>query len=59
MSLTDLKPKESMGVVATKSGDFSAWYSQVLLKSEMMDYYDVSGCYIIRPWAYNIWKEIQ
>ncbi|KAJ3074253.1 ribose-phosphate pyrophosphokinase 1, partial [Quaeritorhiza haematococci] len=25
----------------------------------MLDYYDVSGCYIIRPWAYKIWKEIQ
>ena len=25
----------------------------------MLDYYDVSGCYIIRPSAYSIWKKIQ
>lgn len=25
----------------------------------MLEYYDVSGCYILRPWAYKIWQEIQ
>ena len=25
----------------------------------MMDYYDVSGCYIIRPYAFAVWKKIQ
>ncbi len=24
----------------------------------MLDYYDVSGCYIIRPWGYAIWELI-
>lgn len=24
----------------------------------MLDYYDISGCYILRPWAYNIWENI-
>lgn len=47
------------GVVATKEGDFPTWYQQVLTRSEMLDYYDVSGCYILRPWSYNIWKNIQ
>lgn len=47
-----------IGVEAKKSGDFSKWYQQVLTRSEMLDYYDVSGCYIIRPLAYNIWREI-
>lgn len=27
--------------------------------SEMIDYYDISGCYILRPWAYSIWEAIQ
>lgn len=45
-----------MRKVAENLGD---WYSQVLVKSEMMEYSDVSGCYIIRPWAYKIWKLIQ
>lgn len=25
----------------------------------MIDYYDVSGCYILRPWAFKIWEGIQ
>ncbi|KAI8926136.1 hypothetical protein BC831DRAFT_400366 [Entophlyctis helioformis] len=48
-----------IGLTVKKDEDFPTWYSQVLLRTEMMDYYDISGCYIIRPWAYNIWKEIQ
>ncbi|KAI7866547.1 hypothetical protein BDF14DRAFT_1812647 [Spinellus fusiger] len=47
-----------MGIEAKKDVDFPKWYQQVLTKSEMLDYYDVSGCYILRPLAYNVWKEI-
>lgn len=25
----------------------------------MLDYYSVSGCYILKPWSYSIWEEIQ
>ncbi|KAL4209915.1 prolyl-tRNA synthetase [Rhizopus microsporus] len=48
----------AMGIGCKKDEDFSKWYQQVLTKSEMLEYYDVSGCYILRPLAYNIWKEI-
>ncbi|KAH6569915.1 hypothetical protein BASA50_005223 [Batrachochytrium salamandrivorans] len=48
-----------IGLTYKKEEDFSNWYSQVLLRTEMMEYYDISGCYIIRPWAYTIWKHIQ
>ncbi|CAO3617536.1 unnamed protein product [Cunninghamella echinulata] len=47
-----------MGIEFKKDVDFPRWYQQVLTKSEMLDYYDVSGCYILRPLAYNVWKEI-
>jgi prolyl-tRNA synthetase len=53
-------PKESgPGIDHKKEDDFSGWYTSVLKKSEMLEYYDVSGCYIIRPWAFKIWKSIQ
>ncbi|KIJ14584.1 hypothetical protein PAXINDRAFT_169733 [Paxillus involutus ATCC 200175] len=42
-----------------KEVDFSAWYQSVLLKADMLEYYSVSGCYILRPWSYGIWEEIQ
>ncbi|KAH9926737.1 prolyl-tRNA synthetase [Fomitopsis serialis] len=42
-----------------KEVDFAAWYTNVLIKADMMDYYNVSGCYILRPWSYSIWEVIQ
>ncbi|OLY82878.1 putative proline-tRNA ligase [Smittium mucronatum] len=48
-----------LGLDVKKDDDFSRWYQQVLTRSEMLDYYDISGCYIIRPWAYHVWQTIQ
>ena len=42
-----------------KEVDFAEWYTNVLLKSNMLEYYSVSGCYILRPWSFSIWEEIQ
>ncbi len=42
-----------------KEDNLSEWYSQVITKAEMVEYYDVSGCYILRPWAFSIWEKIQ
>jgi prolyl-tRNA synthetase len=25
----------------------------------MLDYYSVSGCYILKPWSFSIWEVIQ
>ena len=48
-----------LGITARKDDDFSSWYTQVITKSEMIEYYDVSGCYILRPWSFAIWEKIQ
>eukprot|EP00088_Acartia_fossae_P042021 TRINITY_DN439_c0_g1_i7.p1 TRINITY_DN439_c0_g1~~TRINITY_DN439_c0_g1_i7.p1 ORF type:complete len:599 (-),score=215.29 TRINITY_DN439_c0_g1_i7:123-1919(-) len=63
------KPKEKpsapaagvtrLGLEAKKEENLPEWYAQVLTKSEMLDYYDVSGCYILRPWSYAIWDFIK
>lgn len=53
------KKETRLGLEVSKSANFSDWYSQVLTKGEMIEYYDVSGCYILRPWAYAIWEEMQ
>ncbi|KAF8651589.1 hypothetical protein AX16_004705 [Volvariella volvacea WC 439] len=42
-----------------KEVDFANWYTNVLLKGDMLDYYSVSGCYILKPWSFSIWEEIQ
>uniref|UniRef100_H2Z6K1 Uncharacterized protein n=1 Tax=Ciona savignyi TaxID=51511 RepID=H2Z6K1_CIOSA len=48
-----------LGLEASKLGDLPNWYSQVITKSEMVEYYDISGCYILRPWSYGIWERIK
>ncbi|CCW64939.1 unnamed protein product [Phytomonas sp. EM1] len=48
-----------LGISAVREENFSAWYTEVISKGEMIEYYDVSGCYIMRPWSYFIWKSIQ
>lgn len=32
---------------------------QIITKAELIEYYDVSGCYILRPWSYAIWESIK
>ncbi|KAJ7446869.1 hypothetical protein B0H11DRAFT_2336168 [Mycena galericulata] len=44
--------------ISVKEVDFPAWYTNVLLKADMLDYYSVSGCYILKPWSYSIWEEM-
>jgi prolyl-tRNA synthetase len=48
-----------LSVQYKKFENFSDWYSDVIIKSEMIEYYDISGCYILRPWSYQIWEMIQ
>merc|ERR1712141_537225 len=48
-----------LGMEAKKADNLADWYSQIIVKAELLEYYDVSGCYILRPWAYSIWELIQ
>lgn len=48
-----------LGMEARKATNLPEWYSQVLTKGELIEYYDVSGCYILRPWSFSIWEEIK
>ncbi|MFC1648378.1 proline--tRNA ligase [Nanoarchaeota archaeon] len=49
--------KEStLGISVKKQDDFGEWYSQVIQKSELIDYSLVSGCMVLRPYSYRIWE---
>ena len=58
-------PKEKIagaaliGIDVSKEVDFPSWYQQVLTKGNMLDYYNISGCYIIMSGSYFIWEEVQ
>ncbi|XP_004613070.2 bifunctional glutamate/proline--tRNA ligase isoform X2 [Sorex araneus] len=53
------KKQTRLGLEAKKEENLADWYSQVITKAEMIEYYDVSGCYILRPWAFSIWEAIK
>ncbi|KAL3874337.1 hypothetical protein ACJMK2_037366 [Sinanodonta woodiana] len=55
----DIKKITRLGLESRKEENLSDWYSQVITKSELIEYYDVSGCYILRPWAYAIWEAVK
>lgn len=42
-----------------KEVNFSKWYSEIITKADLIDYYDISGCYILRPRSFYIWEKIQ
>uniref|UniRef100_A0A0D6QXG0 proline--tRNA ligase n=1 Tax=Araucaria cunninghamii TaxID=56994 RepID=A0A0D6QXG0_ARACU len=52
----EVKKDTGLGLSFKKNENFGDWYSEVVVQGEMIEYYDVSGCYILRPWAYSIWE---
>jgi prolyl-tRNA synthetase len=53
------KERDFVGQIADKSQNFSQWYTDVILKTEMVDYAPVRGCMVIRPYGYAIWETMQ
>ena len=54
-------PKQEQFVkeITDMNVDFARWYTDVILKTELVDYGPVKGTMIIRPYAYEIWENIQ
>jgi len=50
--------RREIGVTVKKSEDFSEWYTQVVLKSELADYASAKGFIVLRPYGYAIWEKI-
>ncbi|XP_020523238.1 proline--tRNA ligase, cytoplasmic isoform X3 [Amborella trichopoda] len=57
--MKEVKKETGLGLSHKKDENFGEWYAEVVVKSEMIEYYDVSGCYILRPWAYSIWDTLR
>ena len=52
--------KEQLLSVSTKKcDDVSKWFVEVIRKSDLIEYTDVSGCMIFKPSSYQIWEKIQ
>lgn len=50
---------EDLGITVSKDENISEWYQQVVIKSGLADYTDVSGCIVYRPLSYNIWENVK
>ena len=45
--------------IANIQTDFPQWYTDVVLKTKLVDYGPVKGTMVIRPYGYAIWENIQ
>ena len=39
--------------------DFAQWFTDVVTKAELVDYSGIKGMFILRPYGYAIWENIQ
>jgi len=53
------KKETGLKLSVTREENFSRWYTEVITKAELIEYYNVKGCYILRPNSYRIWEAIQ
>jgi prolyl-tRNA synthetase len=47
-----------IGISVKKFEDFSEWYLQAIIKTELVDYAPVKGFIVLRPYGYKIWNSI-
>lgn len=51
--------KKLVEAITSMNDDFTQWYTDVIKKSDLVDYSSVRGCMVIRPYGYAIWENIQ
>ncbi|MBS1314561.1 MAG: proline--tRNA ligase, partial [Clostridia bacterium] len=54
-----MEQKQFVREIADITADFPQWYTDVVIKTELVDYGPVKGTMVIRPYAYVIWENIQ
>ncbi len=53
------KNEQFVSQIADIETDFPQWYTDVVLKTQLVDYGPVKGTMVIRPYGYAIWENIQ
>lgn len=54
-----MENKQFVNEIADINKDFAQWYTDVVLKTDMVDYGPVKGTMVIKPYGYAIWENIQ
>ena len=50
------KENQFVEQIADINQDFPKWYTDVVLKTKLVDYGPVKGTMVIRPYGYAIWE---
>ncbi len=51
--------QEFVREITPRSVDFAQWYTDVILKADLVDYAPVRGCMVMKPYGNRIWELIQ
>ncbi len=51
--------KKMVEAITSMDEDFAQWYTDVVLKADLIAYTSVKGCMAIKPAGYAIWENIQ
>nr|WP_262397348.1 proline--tRNA ligase [Zongyangia hominis] len=51
--------KKMVEAITKMDEDFTKWYTDVVIKADLVDYSSVRGCMIFRPYGYALWENIQ
>ncbi len=54
-----MENKEFVKDLTKMEDDFAKWYTDIVLKSELVDYAPIKGFMVIRPYGYALWENIQ
>ena len=53
------KAQKQVDAITDMEQDFAQWYTDVCMKAELIGYTSVKGIFILRPYGYAIWENIQ
>ena len=51
--------KKQVEAITARDVDFAQWFTDVVKKAELIDYSSVKGMFILRPYGYAIWENMQ
>lgn len=51
--------KRQVDAITSRDTDFTQWYTDVCKKAELIDYTSTKGMFVLRPYGYAIWENIQ
>ncbi|MCR5688137.1 MAG: proline--tRNA ligase [Lachnospiraceae bacterium] len=54
-----MSEKKQVEQITSMEEDFAQWYTDVVIKADLIDYTSVKGCMVFKPAGYAIWELIQ